>query len=179
MKLNIITVIFCCLFLGSNCGDSGKNKEDSLAAGERASRVNQQLYDHSSTFIDYNYVFAGESLNHPVQIKENPVTGEIVILDSGNNCLYVFDRNGGFIRRIDNSGEGPGEFESIFSLDIDREGTLYVYDHGLGRLSLFSGDGKFTGSFQVKGGWRTFFSVSDDGEIVFNNMYPASRADFF
>jgi hypothetical protein len=36
-----------------------------------------------------------------------------------DGLLHTFDKRGSFIRTIDRSGEGPGEFESIISFDID------------------------------------------------------------
>ena len=52
--------------------------------------------------------------------------------------LYVFDRRGGFIRKIGSIGQGPGEYVSIADFAIDRENkTVYIEDGRLPRIHKY------------------------------------------
>lgn len=69
-------------------------------------------------------------------------TNEYVYLSDGsrgNEAIYVFDPEGHFINRIGRSGEGPGEFRSIFDIEIF-ENRLLVLDGNLHRIQTFSTD---------------------------------------
>lgn len=58
---------------------------------------------------------------------------------SGQETVYVFDRNGDLVTTIGRNGAGPGEFRSIFSLSY-KSGMLYVMDYTLRRFQGFSTD---------------------------------------
>jgi len=60
----------------------------------------------------------------------------ILIMDNFiANSLYLFDREGRFIRKIGSMGQGPGEYVSISDFTIDRENkTVYLRDGRLGRI---------------------------------------------
>jgi hypothetical protein len=56
----------------------------------------------------------------------------IYILDAMKaKCLFVFDMEGSFIRKIGNSGPGPGEYADIkdFTIDTDNDEVI-ILDHG-------------------------------------------------
>lgn len=135
-----------------------------------------QLQYQSKTFIDFEYIFENESLNQPLMIRENPVTKEIIIMDRGNLCLYCFSPEGKFIRIIGRYGQGPGEFKNLQDMDIDKNGDIYTYDMSNNRVSIFSKEGKFVDSFRFVGSGMTFFTVSEDREIIFNNTMFALGA---
>lgn len=76
--------------------------------------------------------------------------GEIAVDDSGN--LFAFDpkqlhikkfsKDGKLIRIFGRKGQGPGEFSSINSIQIDGD-KLFVYDQNGMRISYFSLNGEF------------------------------------
>lgn len=68
--------------------------------------------------------------------------GSIVVVNTGNSTLAVYDREGRFATRIGGKGQGPGEFEVplwVESLDGD---TLVAWDSRLRRLSYFDRTGR-------------------------------------
>jgi hypothetical protein len=77
-------------------------------------------------------------------IKNIEITEQyIVIQDQMLDNLYVFGRNGKFIRKIGNRGKGPGEFTDIFGFSISRdEGEIMVNVPG-NDFMLFTLEGKF------------------------------------
>jgi hypothetical protein len=102
-------------------------------------------------FVGYDYTFLEkEALYKPWKIQQNPKTGEIVVFDVGNNCLYVFDSKGKFVRKIGRYGQGPGEFTDFEDFGIDSSGDIFVLDSRNFRLSVFSYDGKLKYSFSIR-----------------------------
>ena len=70
----------------------------------------------------------------------------ILIMDASiAKSLYVFDREGRFIRKIGGFGQGPGEYASIFDFTIDRENkTVYIRDGQFPRILNYDlATGKF------------------------------------
>lgn len=63
----------------------------------------------------------------------------IVGQKSGTVAIYVFKSNGTFLTKFGRYGRGPGEFESIASIDVGNS-KLYVLDSQLQKLVIFSLD---------------------------------------
>ena len=62
--------------------------------------------------------------------------GNLYILDLGNICIQKLSPEGQYLDTIGRQGQGPGEFQSPFSLDIDSEGYLYVSDYQARRFTF-------------------------------------------
>jgi len=122
--------------------------------------------------IDENYYFNDEALNRPYIIKISPASGEMIIADRGNRCLYVFSKQDTFtfINKIGRPGQGPGEFLSIGSMDVDNQGDIYVLDNNNMRLTIFSKDGKYLHSFRVGStSTSTSIFVTSNQNILINS----------
>ncbi len=63
--------------------------------------------------------------------------GDIIITDSENNRLMVFDSSGNFMQQIGRTGSGPGEFLHLIDVIVSPENTLYVADRRQARTSVF------------------------------------------
>ena len=156
-KIGLLVIVCIVCIISFKC--TNKKKHD----------INNDSYSKTQyqckTFIDFEYIFDNESLNHPFHIRENHVTNEIIILDKGNCCLYFFTHQGKFIKRVGRYGQGPGEFTYPNCLNIDKNGDIYVYDFGNDRLSILSKEGKYVDGFRFIGTSYTNFTVYDDSEI--------------
>jgi len=122
--------------------------------------------------VDTDYTFENEGLNFPILVRENPVNKDIIVLDRGNQCFYVFSQEGEFIRKIgEYRGKGPGDLLDPAWFEVDKEGNIYVFEEGNMRISIFSNEGKYIDSFRVQGDYGdTRFYVTVDQEIVMNNL---------
>jgi hypothetical protein len=68
--------------------------------------------------------------------------GNIYVLDTRDKCVQKLDAEGKFLISIGRGGQGPGEFQSASSLDIDAADNLFVFDAIGRKIEVFSSDGK-------------------------------------
>lgn len=72
--------------------------------------------------------------------------GRLIILDSQDRTLRVFDRDGGLLQVVGRYGLGPGEFAHPRAVELGPDGGLYVLEVR-GRVSMFDA-GKDSISFR-------------------------------
>jgi len=70
--------------------------------------------------------------------------GNIYILDTKSRKIFSFDSKGKFIREFGRKGEGPGEFQSPFSMGIIADEEIFVHDITNNRLSFFALNGSLS-----------------------------------
>jgi len=87
----------------------------------------------------------------------------IYVLDSGNQCVQKFDKDGHYLLTIGRKGEGPGEFMSLSSVFIDDKDTLYLSDRR--RIQIFDGEGVYKNSITFENSIYDFF-LDIDGNII-------------
>ncbi|MFC1553474.1 BF3164 family lipoprotein [candidate division KSB1 bacterium] len=107
------------------------------------------------------------SLNKPFLVRKNEANDTYVICDEGDRCLYVYDKNGRFIRQIGQQGQGPGEFSRPNYFTIDESGNIFVLDTRNSRITVFKPDGTFDYSFNL--GSRQGFNryiISENNEMI-------------
>jgi sugar lactone lactonase YvrE len=74
--------------------------------------------------------------------------GNIFVSDGYNNKRVVkFDKNGKFLKDFGSRGKGPGQFEDVHSIQVDRAGNVYVGDRSNKRLNVFDNDGNFKSAY--------------------------------
>ncbi len=86
------------------------------------------------SFGDSDDVFIGNIRDMVVDDQ-----GRVFIADTHQNTVHVFNPDGSITTRIGRQGQGPGEFQGIYSMAI-HQNQLYVYDYPLYRITTFSLD---------------------------------------
>jgi hypothetical protein len=77
-------------------------------------------------------------MGHPREVKIHD--GRLFALETAK--ISVFDEEGKFLQTLGRRGEGPGEYKSAYSMEIDKEsGLIYVSD--LYKLLVFNKDLEF------------------------------------
>lgn len=79
------------------------------------------------------------SLNQPRGIALDK-RGRAFVVDSGNNCVQVFDHGGEFITKFGGPGEVLAELNRPRGIAIDRRGYIFVADGGNNRVVMYSPD---------------------------------------
>lgn len=64
--------------------------------------------------------------------------GELLVTDTGNKRILVFDRNGRFLRAHGGDGRLPGQFREPVGLAVDASGRVYVADAWNQRVQVLS-----------------------------------------
>jgi hypothetical protein len=66
-------------------------------------------------------------------------SGRVYVIDSamGARAVHAYESDGSYIAKIGRMGRGPGEYLNPCCMKI-RSNRLYVFDHGLARLTIFS-----------------------------------------
>ncbi|MEW6213947.1 MAG: 6-bladed beta-propeller [Nitrospirota bacterium] len=83
-----------------------------------------------------------DRLNNPKGIAIDP-QGFLWIVDSGNNRLVKFNKEGEVISRIGSYGSNEGNFSSPQGIAISPKGIVYVADTGNERIQIFNTTGIF------------------------------------
>jgi len=95
---------------------------------------------------DENFAF-----NRPSDLAVDS-QGRLHVLDTGNNRIQVFDREGKFVKTIGRRGQGPGEFFMPESMAFDGAGNLYVVEGNNGRIQQITPEGKIGKTWKLDPG---------------------------
>jgi len=134
------------------------NGPDSMWGGEA------QLVEEMSIGVDVGekeYMLGG--------VGSLYVTADRVYLtDPSAPAVRVYDTEGRFLHDIGSGpGQGPGEYETPVLVKGGADGTIWVYDAGVRRLTAYGADGATLDSWSLARGaccaWR--MSVAPDGTL--------------
>ena len=107
-------------------------------------------------------------LNNPVDIAVSK-EGEIYILDSRDNDIKVFKKEGTFIKCMGREGSGPGEFKRPWMLGLI-EDKIYVADTGNRRIQVLSKNGEYLRSFRVPIDYGQGMTIDSKGNLCLNTQ---------
>ena len=114
---------------------------------------------------------------------------EMVVADSNNHRVQVFDSNGTFLRFFGREGKNAGEFKYPVGVAINKDRNISVADTNNHRIQIFSWEGWHVGSFGSQGSldsqllnpWGLSldstgnFIVADTGNNVIKIFTPDGR----
>jgi len=69
-------------------------------------------------------------------------SGNLIVVDSGNDRLQVFSPDGKFVAKCGGSGKNPGQFNQPWGVTLDKDGNIYVADWKNHRIQKLSPAGK-------------------------------------
>jgi hypothetical protein len=94
-------------------------------------------------------------------------SGRLLVADDLNQRVSVFGPGGRFIGAIGRKGNGPGEFQSPWLVATDARDSIFVWDMGLGRISVFGPNLAFRRSFPTPPQWGiTTIRFLPDGRLL-------------
>ena len=108
----------------------------------------------------------------------------LYLVDSLNNRVQVFTKDGKFQFHWGTQGEGDGQFNAPWGIEIDHNGDVYVADWRNDRIQKFAPDGTFLMKFGSSGDGDgqlnrpTGVAVDRDG-IVYVTDYKNDRLQVF
>lgn len=123
------------------CGRGGGGERVYLSEVEELPPTDSVIL--AETEVDY--------IGSPAHITAGP-EGTIFVSDAMNSVVHEFSRDGGFVRRFGQRGEGPGEFGTPVATGIAHDSLLVVSDWRESRASVFSlASGVFIRSAPLEG----------------------------
>lgn len=142
------TVLFCLLGLFFSCN---QNAEMARAKPSRpnldvqvAKKQQIRIEKVSEIYIkenEENYIGTIQK----IRIDEN----KIYLMDKSRKQVLIFSMVGEFIRALGRSGEGPGEFRYLYTMDV-KDNLVACFDQGNLRITLFDTSGVFIRSFGTR-----------------------------
>lgn len=167
------TILLSVIFLFISCTEINSEKSNIILIDE--SRVAKTPNKFSDFFtneekVDLNFSEKNKDLPPGIfQLLKNK-KGNFILADGYSREILMIDSVGNFEKKIGKSGKGPGEFEVLKTIKLDKNDNLWVYDLVLQRLSQFSApDYTYSSSFNLKGRLSDFI-VMDDCIIVYDPL---------
>jgi hypothetical protein len=127
----------------------------------------------SSIFRKVNTIILEDSDNAIIGVIDGMQIFDnfIFVLDSWKaKRLFVFNREGKYIRQIGNSGNGPGEYINISDFCIDPNNrNIYVLDNWKNTILSYSvDDGKYIGSIKLRNDISTRYIACNNNKLYVN-----------
>ena len=93
-------------------------------------------------------------------------------VDDGN--IYVYDRQGKALRKVNHKGQGHGEYRSIFKICLDEDNNeMFVHDLFTKRILVYDLYGIFKRSLKISGFYTEIFNYDKDNLISFEEHNKA------
>ena len=103
--------------------------------------------------------------------------GKIVVADSGNHRIQIFNQNGIFHSKFGSPGSEDGQFFLPYGIGILPDGKIVVTDSDNHRIQIFNQNGTFEFKFGFRGNANGQFEypkgigILPDGKIVVGDTY--------
>lgn len=107
-----------------------KNPEEGLWK-DKKKMILEKIVEIGAKEEDENYIL---SMPSDVIIDKDK---NIYICDFIDNCVKIYNSSGKYLTTIGKKGHGPGELYGPSELNIDSDDSLYVYEKGNRRISIF------------------------------------------
>lgn len=107
----------------------------------------------------------------PMGIAYNAVTGNLYVVDQGNDRVQIITTSGAFVRKWGSSGSGDGQFTLATGIAVSSTGAkVWVADGTLDRVQMFDGDGLFKAKFGATGTGDGQFDTPEGIAIVSGDL---------
>jgi len=140
------------------CSSSGSEWEGSITVEEGVTHVynpSTPLWGDAESFLVEREVFGGTGVSED-QVFVTPFAvvvardGTRLILDGRGRCIHRYDPNGQWLGTFGRRGDGPGEFQDSSDMTLLPDGNIAVADLLQMRISIFTPDGTFVDSMNLK-----------------------------
>lgn len=80
--------------------------------------------------------------NSPTHIAIDRRNGNVLVADTNNFRVQVFDKDGTYLRKFGQLGDYPGDFSRPKGIAVDSEGHVYVADAAFNNFQIFNDKGE-------------------------------------
>ena len=121
--------------LENNISDASSSLDAALALPERP-RVNYSNKKKARHIIGKQGRDSGE-LIWPIGVALNQFNSQIIIADSNNHRIQIFELDGRFVKNFGHHGRRDGQFDSVTGIFVDSMANIFVVDRMNHRVQLF------------------------------------------
>jgi hypothetical protein len=167
----LIVVLLAALSVLTGC-TGGKPSADGLVTVDvTASYPEKELI--LQDFLDVEYIPLETNDEFIVQADVQAVGRDMIIIrgQRSSGDIFIFDRNGKALRKINRKGQGGEEYTDITCITLDEEnGELFVNDASAMKILVYDTDGKFRRSFahQKDTRYRNVYSFGRENLICYD-----------
>ena len=182
----VLTVIAVTLLMITGCSgnrQSGNRNDDFITVDVTASYPGKELI--LQDFLDVEYIpleTTGEFLCQGLVLD---IGKEIIAVRNQINDgdIFIFDRKGKGIRKINRRGQGPEEYISLSEITLDEDnGEMFVNDFSSRRIIVYDLFGKFVRSFRYQEGamYKNMYKFDGEKLICYDAAIKATdKTSFF
>ena len=119
-------------------------------------------------YDNVNHVFPGE-FNLPCDVAVCPLTGRMMVVDTGNSRIQILDNQLKHIKNISKAGKGK-TLSRPRGICINSKGDIIVSDAGANRVLVYDKTGSYTRD--IVGPWSEPWGIVVDGD---DKLYVCDR----
>lgn len=113
-------------------------------------------------------------LFYPTHISSTQ-EGDLIISDSGNYRLQIFNKQGKVLKQIGEAGRGFGQFARPKGVATDNSGNIFVVDAAFENVQMFDANGNLLLVFGEPGDKYYNINLPADIDISYNNVEGFSQ----
>ncbi|GHV22221.1 hypothetical protein FACS1894174_06560 [Bacteroidia bacterium] len=173
----VITLFSIVLFVTAGCGgckQSGTQSNDIITVDVTMKYPKKELI--LQDFMDVEYIPLETNDDFLCEGRVLAVGKKIIIvknrINDGN--IFIFDRNGKGLKKINRKGQGGEEYTNISEIILDEDNSeMFVNAHSVRRILVYDLDGKFKRSFKHKEGtmYSSIYNFGRENLICHDSFY--------
>lgn len=157
MKRTLVNLLMILFVLAgcSGCKQSASQKEDLIEVDVTAKYPKKELI--LQDIMDVEYIPLESSNEFVTMGWLHAVGKEVIIVRNRNRSsdgdIFIFDRNGKALRKINHLGGGGEEYKFLLGVTLDEDNDeIFVNDHWSSKIQVYDLQGNFKRSFKHKEG---------------------------
>ena len=173
----ISAILATILFLMTGCGGNKQSSDDFITVDVTKSySLKKELI--LQDFMDVEYIALETNNDFLNQGFVQDIGKEIILVRNRTNDgdIFVYDRNGKALRKINRKGGGPEEYTSIYNITLDEDNNeMFVNDLSAKKIFVYDLYGNFKRSFKHKEGTGSRYYVDifnyDRDNLICHDRY--------
>lgn len=110
------------------------------------------------------------------RVNQLRFTNDFMIFPGGKGDVYIFNRDGSFVNKINNRGPGPDEYSFVSEYWIDE--VINIYDAQGSRVQRYSLSGDYLGSQSLTYNGAFLYPMKEGGYVLDRNLRVQDSLNF-
>lgn len=149
----LLTILLFIITGGIGCKQSATQNEEIITVDVRATYPKKELI--LQDFMDVEYIALETNDNFVNQGFVQAIGKEVILVKNYKNDgdIFVYDRTGKAIRKINRKGQGGEEYTFCRSITLDDDNhEIFINDHYARKIQVYDLEGNFKRSLRYKEG---------------------------